>query len=128
MARNSKPSPLPRSVIHSLPKRLYNAAEAFYFTGILASVNFDADNVYAYLNTRGVSVAHAEEAANEALTGSNRISTVVAPRMVNFAFSIELYIKLLIFLTNEKLLNGHDLCKLFKQLDKTAPNVSSVGI
>lgn len=73
--------------------QLYNAAEAFYYAGIITSVPFDAANVH------GKPHGTAEDAGNAALGGSNRINYLRAPPIVNLGFSIELYIKLLISLS-----------------------------
>ena len=106
----------------ALAQRLYDAAEAFYFAGILASTSFDAANVAVNLHTT------ADEAANAALTGTKRKNELGAPPIVNFGFSIELYIKLLRFLLDAHLMNGHNLHCLFLELEKIAPEVSAAVI
>jgi hypothetical protein len=95
-------------------QRLYNAAEAFYYTGILTSLLFDASNV-DHRHYRD-----AKQAAEAAAAGPNRWNSLGAPPIVNFGFSVELYLKLLI----GKREFGHDLCKLFLRLEQAAPQAA----
>lgn len=123
MAKNSNTRPRAKN---QSPKvidiqRLYDTAEAFFFAGILSHAEFDAGAVYTYLNPPGLNFPHADDAAIIALNGK-KTHAVGAPRMVNFAFSIELYLKLLLFLANKELSNEHNLLKLFKRLVEVAPN------
>jgi hypothetical protein len=100
------------NTVPSDPQRLYEAAEAFYYAGILTSLNFDAKNIDAnfYVNAIG--------AANAALAGQNRINSLGAPPIVTFSFAIELYIKLLRILADTVRMRGHDLHALFCKLDE----------
>ncbi len=114
--------PLSPKVLSELPQRLYDAAEAFYFGGILCSLPFDAEHVDSE-NHR-----HAPWAANAAISGANRTNNLGAPPIVNFGFAIELYIKLLHFLANGRLVLGHDLRVLFLDMESVAPNVAAAVI
>jgi hypothetical protein len=102
--------------------RLYDAAEAFYYAGIITSVPFDAANVH------GKPHGTAEDAGNAALGGSNRLNRLGAPPIVNLGFSIELYIKLLISLSGTNPPKGHELDKLFSRLNQVSPQASSAVI
>jgi hypothetical protein len=101
---------------------LYNAAEAFYYAGVLTSLPFDAASVDAGAYRR------AELAAKAAAYGQNKCNILGAPPIVNFGFSIELYIKLLRHLADGNLMNGHNLHKLFLKLDEVAPQVAAAAI
>lgn len=49
----------------------------------------------------------------------NNVSlTTMGPAVVNLAFALELHIKYLHFLTNNKIPRGHNILKLFRQLPK----------
>jgi hypothetical protein len=102
-------------------QRLYDAAEAFYFAGILTSLPF---------NAASNSEQHCDvsSAADAAINGENRLNQLGAPPIVNFGFSIELYIKLLRYLTDALRAHGHDLRGLFLELEKAAPSVASLVI
>jgi hypothetical protein len=119
MPRKPKP-PLPSAVAAEIPKRLHNLAEAFYFAGILSSAGFYA----------GGAAPNQHNKISRALDGirNNTRNQVDAPPLVNFAFSIELYIKLLRFLVDGELMQGHNLRDLFIELDKTAPEVGTTAI
>jgi len=97
---------------------LFNAAEAFYYAGVLTSLPFDAMNVEAGNYRR------AEPAAEAAAGGRNRRNILGAPPIVNFGFAIELYMKLLLNLASGKPRREHDLFKLFLALGKTDAEVS----
>jgi hypothetical protein len=56
--------------------------------------------------------------------GSNKRNQADAPYLVNLAFSIELYIKLLRFLADGRRMRGHNLHALFQKLEKAAPAVA----
>ena len=103
-------------------QRLYNAADAFYYAGILTTLPFDA------LKVDGGAYRHAEWAAEAAVNGENRRNTLGAPPIVNFGFSIELYIKLLWNLSTKTEMNGHDLHELFCKLDASSPEISRAVI
>jgi hypothetical protein len=107
MPRKPKP-PLPYAVTAEIPKRLHNAAEAFYFAGILSSALFYAGGAPP---NRHSTIARALEGIR-----NNSRNQVDAPPLVNFAFSIELYIKLLRFLADSQLMKGHNLRDLFVAL------------
>ena len=115
MARKPK-LPLPSGVTAEIPKRLHNAAEAFYFVAILASAPFYAAGA---VPNRHYTVAR----ALEGILSGRRGNQVDAPPLVNFAFAIELYIKLLRFPADGQLIEGHDLHQLFIELDRAAPDV-----
>ncbi len=87
-------------------QRLYGAAEAFYFAGVLTSLPFNATN----LTGQHCDVS---SAASAAVNGGNGLNQLGAPPIVNFGFSIELYIKLLRHLADAQRVQGHDLDKLF---------------
>ena len=99
-------------------KRLYDAAEAFYFTGILTSLPFNAG---ADVRQHDLS-----NTANAMVSEMPRRNQLGAPPIVNFGFSIELYIKLLHHLADEKRVQGHKLHELFLRLEKAAPAVASL--
>lgn len=103
-------------------RRLYNAAEAFYYSGIIASVLFDAANVCSQ------SLTSAAEAGKLALDGRNRINQLGAPPIVNLGFSVELYVKLLISLAGHEPPRGHNLHKLFLKLAEISPVASACVI
>lgn len=100
-------------------QRLYNAAEAFYYAGILTSLPFDAAHVDAG------ALRNAEWAARAAIAGPDRRNGLGAPPLINFSFAIELYLKLLITLGSGKLKRGHDLHALFLKLEEAAPSVAA---
>jgi hypothetical protein len=102
------------SVQTEFRQRLYDAAEAFYYAGVLTSLPFDAANVDAG------SFPNAEWAAKAAVTGPDKRNRLGAPPIVNLAFAIELYLKLLI----GKQSRGHDLHKLFLVLEKAEPGAA----
>ena len=106
------------SVETELPQRLYDAAEAFYYSGVLTCLPFDA------LNVDAGDYRHAEWAAEAAASGQQRRNRLGAPPLVNFGFSIELYLKLLIVLSGGKSVREHDLYKLFLKLEKGAQHVA----
>ena len=111
MARGSKGQDpwvknLSPAVIPSLPQRLHDAAAAFYCAGILTSAPFDLESINKYHGRSDTDLTIPIIAAEEALAGPNRVNHIHIPPVVNFAFSIEPYIKLLIFLANRKLLKG----------------------
>lgn len=121
MPKKPKPS-LPASVIAEIPQRLHNLAEAFYFAAILSSTPF-------YGRGAAPNQHNTVDRAREGiLSSSNRRNEVDAPPLVNFAFSIELYIKLLRFLADGQLVEGHNLCDLFFELDQAAPDVGDAAI
>jgi hypothetical protein len=105
-----------------LQQRLYDAAEAFYYAGILTSLPFDAMNVEAG------AFRNAGQAAEAAAFGKERRNQLGAPVIVNFGFAIELYIKLLRSLADGKLIRGHNLHDLFLELETVAPQVGTVVI
>ena len=105
-----------------LQKRLYNAAEEFYYAGVLTSLPFDAANVDAG------AYRHTVWAAEAAACGQNKCNSLVAPPIINFGFSIELYIKLLRNLADGNLMHGHNLHELFLKLDEAAPQVGAAAI
>jgi hypothetical protein len=107
-------SPISNRILGELPKRLHWNAERYYFAGILLTINFDAANVVAQ-KPRDPRVA-----AMAALTGPNKIDTLVGPDIVNFSFSIELYLKLLRFMADGRHVRGHSLEKLFVDLEGVA--------
>jgi hypothetical protein len=119
MPRKPKP-PLPSAVTAEIPKRLHNAAEAFYFAGILSSASFYAGGAPP---NRHNTIARALEGIS-----NNSRNQVDAPPLVNFAFSIELYIKLLRFLADGQLMQYHNLHDLFVALENAAPNVGATAI
>ena len=49
---------LSESVISEIPQRLYASAEAFYFSGVLCSLKFDAEKITrgCYVLLRGLSL------------------------------------------------------------------------
>jgi hypothetical protein len=102
-------------------QRLCDAAEAFYFAGILTSLPFNAAND---------SEQHCDvsSAADAAVSVGSRLNKLGAPPIVNLGFSIELYIKLLRHLVDASRVQGHDLHKLFLGLEKAAPAVASLVI
>jgi hypothetical protein len=102
-------------------QRLLNAADAFYYAGILTALPFDA------LNVDGGDFRNAAWAAEAAAHGQNRQNTLGAPPIVNLGFSIELYIKLLWNLSSNRKMRGHKILELFSKLE-TLPNVSAVVI
>lgn len=111
----SKNEQLPDDVLREMPQRLLNNADAFYYSGILCCLAFNAANVEAgkYRNPR-----YAAEAATSTLEKPNYLA---APPLVNFAFSIELYAKLLIFIVDRTPKGGHNIRELFLKLEKIAP-------
>jgi hypothetical protein len=66
-----------------------------------------------------------ERALEGSQSSSRKANQVDAPPLVNFAFAVELYIKLLRFLSDGQLIEGHDLYELFIELDQAAPNVGA---
>lgn len=102
-------------------QRLYDAAEAFYFAGILTSLPF---------NAASASGQHCDvsSAANAVVSGGNRQNQLGAPPIVNFGLSIELYIKLLRHLADSSRVKGHNLHCLFLELERAAPDVAYVVI
>lgn len=121
MPRGPK-TPLSKPVMAEIPRRLHNAAEAFYFAAILSSTLFYG---------RGAAPNQhytVDRALEGILNSSNRRNQVDAPPLVNFAFSIELYIKLLRFLVGGELIEGHNLDDLFLEMDRAAPNVGAAVI
>lgn len=98
-------------------QRLYDAAEAFYFAGLLTSLPFNAANNSGHNDV--------SSAANAVVSGKSKPNSLGAPPIVNFGFSIELYIKLLWHLADATCKKGHDLHELFLGLDKVAPRVGS---
>jgi hypothetical protein len=72
------------SVKTEFRQRLYNAADAFYYAGILTSLPFDAVKLDAG------QFRHTQWAADEAIAGDNRRNHLVAPPIVNFGFALEL--------------------------------------
>jgi predicted nucleotidyltransferase len=119
MPRNPKTS-LPPAVTAEIPKRLHNAAEAFYFAGILSGAPFYG----------GGSAPNQHYTISCALEGiiKTRYNQLDAPPLVNFAFSIELYIKLLRFLADGRLMEGHNLHDLFLKMEKAATAVATSAI
>jgi hypothetical protein len=101
-------------------QRLYNAAEAFYFAGILTSSRFDASRVDM--------IKHREANAAAEAVRSEAKNDLGAPPIVNFAFSVELYLKLLIGLAGRSAGKDHKLYELFLVLDKVSPSISSAVI
>jgi hypothetical protein len=99
-------------------QRLYDAAEAFYFAGILTSLPFDADGDIGQFELCKV--------ANAVVIGTTRRNELGAPPIVNFGLSIELYIKLLHYLADATCVRGHNLHVLFLALEKVAPAVASL--
>ncbi|MBV8068404.1 MAG: hypothetical protein JO270_00765 [Acidobacteriaceae bacterium] len=99
-------------------QRLYNAAEAFYFAGVLTTLPFDAANAAQ----GGYELARTADAA---IGGPQRHNQLGAPPIANFGFSIELYIKLLLHLTGLSRVRGHDLHALFVKLKERAPDIAS---
>ncbi len=102
-------------------QRLYNAADAFYYAGILTALPFDA------LNVDCGDFRNAAWAAEAAAYGRNRRNTLGAPPIVNFGFSIELYIKLLWNLSTNNNIRGHKILELFTELE-TLPNIGALVI
>lgn len=104
-------------------QRLYNTAEAFYYAGILTSLSFNASAI-----TEGA-YRHIGWAAQAAITGQ-RQNELASPPIVNLAFSIELYIKLLVSLSNgnKPAIRGHDLKGLFEQLEKCSPVIAQKAV
>ncbi len=102
-------------------QRLYDAAEAFYFAGVLTALPFNATNDPAHQR-------NASSAATAAISGGSRLNYRGAPPIVNFGFSIELYIKLLQHLADASPMQGHNLYKLFRELEKAAPAVATLVI
>lgn len=110
-------SPLSAAVVAALPQRLHDAADAFYFAGILSTARFyQRDKVPNQCSTV------------DRVYSSNRKNQDSAPSLVNFAFSIELYIKLLRFLADGCLMKSHDVHALFLKLEKVAPAASTAAI
>lgn len=99
-------------------QRLYDAAEAFYFAGILTSLPFEAGNDSGQFEVSSV--------ANAVISGRSRLNRLGAPPIVNFGLSLELYIKLLRHLADGSPVKGHDLHKLFLGLEEAAPAVASL--
>ena len=58
------------------------------------------------------------------VSGGMRLNQLGAPPLVNFALSIELYIKLLRHIADACRMRGHNLYKLFLELEKVAPDVA----
>jgi len=114
--------PLSTTILAELPQRLYGAAEAFYYGGILCSLKFDAENVDSG------TYRHAELAARAAISGENRAADLGAPPIVNFGFAIELYIKLLRYMADKQTISGHNLCSLFLELERVASDVAETVI
>jgi hypothetical protein len=114
--------PLPASVAAELHQRLYNAAEAFYFAAILCNVAFYAGGAAPNQHSS------VERALEGILSSSNKGSQLAAPPLVNFAFSIELYIKLLRVLADGDLMQGHNLHDLFLELETVANDVSATCV
>ena len=81
-------------------------------------------------STAGGAAPNQHYKISRALDGirNNTRNQVDAPPLVNFAFSIELYIKLLRFLVDGELMQGHNLHDLFNELDKAAPKVGATAI
>jgi hypothetical protein len=102
-------------------QRLHDGAEAFYYAGILTSLHFDAASVDAG-DFRDV-----QAAARDAAYGpeNDRKNNLGAPPIVNFAFAVELYIKLLRHLADAVSMRGHRLYDLFLKLDKAAGKASA---
>jgi hypothetical protein len=98
--------------------RQFTAAEK----DVLTSLPFDAANVDAG------AYRHTVWAAEAAAYGQNRCNYLGAPPIMNFGFSIELYIKLLRNLADGNLMHGHNLHDLFLKLDEAAPQVGSAAI
>ncbi|WP_406857576.1 hypothetical protein ABEG18_08140 [Alsobacter sp. KACC 23698] len=109
----------------ALPKdfhqRMLNGADAFYFAGLLTSVPFDAARVAEEQLTNATA---AGIAASRGHDGPNSLG---APPIVNLAFAIELYLKLLLSL-HGKLSRGHSLADLFIALEAQAPDVVACSI
>jgi len=106
------------SMTHSgYRQRLYDAAEAFYFAGILTSLPFNA--------SADVRQQDLSNTANAMISGMPRRNDLGAPPIVNFGFAIELYIKLLRHLADKQPMRGHNLHELFQELEKAAPAVTS---
>lgn len=61
-------------------RRLYDAAEAFYFAGILTSLPFDAAKEFGQRDL--------SSAASAMVSGGMRLNQLGAPPLVNFALSI----------------------------------------
>ncbi len=99
-------------------QRLYDAAEAFYFAGMLTSLPFEASIDSGH---RDVS-----SAANAMISGKRRLNRLGAPPIVNFAFSLELYIKLLRHIADAPIERSHNLHDLFLGLETAAPDVASL--
>lgn len=116
MPRKPK-SPLPAAVAAALPQRLHDAADAFYFAGILSTARFHARAEVPY-----------HYSTVDRVYSRNRINQDSAPSLVNFAFSIELYIKLLRFLADGRLMQSHDLYALFLKLESVCPAASTAAI
>lgn len=110
-------SPLPASVAAVLPQRLHDAADAFYFAAILSTTRFHPRDEVSN-----------QCSAVDRVYSSNRKNQDSAPSLVNFAFSIELYIKLLRFLADGCLMKSHDVHALFLRLEKVAPAASTAAI
>jgi hypothetical protein len=106
------------SVEAEFRQRLYNAAEAFYYAGILTSLPFDAANVEAG------DYRHVQWAADAAIAGKNPRNHLGAPPIVNLGLALELYLKLLI----GKRVREHDLHKLFLTLEKDVPQTAKALI
>lgn len=114
--------PLSAPVVAEIPKRLHDAAEAFYFAAVLSS---------AWFYGRGAAPnqhSSVERALDGILISGNKHNQVGAPPLVNFAFSIELYIKLLRFLADGQLMQGHNLHALFLEFENVAPDAGAAAI
>lgn len=113
---------LPPSLLAELPQRLFKSAEAFYYAGILCSLEFDAESI-----EQG-NFRHVPWAAEAAISSGHRINYLGAPPIVNLALAIELYIKLLQFMATKERKREHNLLRLCIRLYETAPEVVTVVI
>lgn len=103
-------------------RRLYDAAESFYFVGHLTTLWFDASLLSSSTDY------DSGELARRSITDPGCGNYLGAPPVVNFGFSIELYIKLLLDLSGSPGVRGHNSCNLFKKLEGADFELSSMVI
>ena len=114
-------SKLDAAIRRELPKRLSKAAEAFYYAGILSSLSFEVAAVDAgdYRDP-----SSAADAAASHRSEDRPLTSLGAPPLVNFAFSIELFLKLLVNLGGAIPGKVHRLDELFLLLERKAPHIA----
>lgn len=103
-------------------KRLYGNAEQFYYAGILSSMPFNGKAIDIG-NYRSVF-----DAEKDIFTHISKPDSISGPPLVNFAFAIELYIKLAYNMATKQSLKGHNIFFLFQRLDQLSPEFTKTVI